>query len=502
MTKRNFTASIVSRIVGMLTGFVGRGIFVRVLSGEYLGLGGFFGNVFSVISLCELGIGSAIAQSLYKPLARNDEYKVSAIIAYYSKVCRVLALVTSAVSLGVVGFLPSLVESKLSAFEVSTAFLLFALHVCVSYILAPKCTLVVCDQRMYVVSVVRSAVGVVSLVLQSAMLVIYGNYLLYLASRILVITLGDIIINMYADKSYPCLSLKMKVGREYKKSLFGNVKALVWHKAGGVLSRSCDSLLLTFFVGLSGMGKYSNYALMIGTVGAFFDVAINAVSASVGNLGAGDRGEKSEGIMRKIYFVNFWLLTVGTSIIVCILNPFIRLWLGEEMLFTNAQMLVIVSSFYFSCIRDPVQIFVNTFGLFKESKYIPMLRAVFNIVLSVIFVQKMGVAGVFLGTTLSTVLVPLCGEVRVLYKYGFSMKPRDFYKEMFCYIASSFFCALLSFGITYFVKVTVAGILLRAVCAFCITNAVLVALYGNNEYFSYLVEILRRANKKRCKSKS
>jgi O-antigen/teichoic acid export membrane protein len=91
------------------------------------------------------------------------------------------------------------------------------------------------------------------------------------------------------------------------------------------------------------------------------------------------------------------------------------------MLFSNVEMLIIVSSFYFSCIRDPVQIFVSTYGLFKESKYIPVVRAVANLVLSVIFVRKMGVSGVFLGTMLSTVMVPLFGEVRVLYKYGFSL---------------------------------------------------------------------------------
>ena len=339
MSQRNFVFSVAARIIGMITSFVGRGVFVRTLSTEYLGLGGFFGNIFSVVSLCELGMGAAISQSLYKPLADGDEGAVSAIIAYYTRFCRIIAAVTAFVSICFLPFLGSFVKTELDKSIIVTAFMLFVIHSAVSYLLSPKCMLVVCDQRMYVVSLVRSIFGIFALIIQSGMLILTGNYILYLTSRILVLTVEDIVINRYADKNYPCLALKRSVTKEYKNNLYGNVKALIWHKTGGVLSRSTDSLLLTYFVGLSGMGKYSNYALVIGTIGAFFDVAINAVSASVGNLGAGDRGRKSEDISRKMYFINFWLLTAGTSVIVCTLNPFIAMWLGEDMLFSNAEMI-------------------------------------------------------------------------------------------------------------------------------------------------------------------
>lgn len=483
MSKRNFAVSIMGRIVTMITSFLSRTVFVRSLGAEYLGLGGFFGNIFSVISLCELGLGAAIAQSLYKPLADEDEYKVAAIMSFYGRVCKIVASVSLLLSLFALFVVPSLVKTQLNANVIIPAYLLFVIHITVSYILTPKCTLVVCDQRMYVVTAIRSAFSVLALFLQCAVLVLTQNYLFYLATRILVLTLEDILINRYADKKYPCLSLRIPVSKEYKQGLFSNVKAIMWHKIGGVLSRSTDSILLTYFVGLAGMGKYSNYALIIGTVGAFFDVAVNAVSASVGNLGAENRGAKSELVMRKLYFMNFWLLTVGSSVIVSTLNPFIGLWLGEEMLFSNVEMMVIVTSFYFSCIRDPVQIFVSSFGLFKESRYIPVLRALFNLVLSLLFVNVMGVSGVFLGTAMSTVLVPLCGEVAVLYKHGFSMKASNFYREMFGYIAVSALSACACFAMTYGIAETVGGLIARAVSSFCISNVLLLVMSSGKPYF-------------------
>lgn len=499
MSQKNFVYSIVGRLVSMLTSFASRTVFVRVLSAEYLGLGGFFGNIFSIVSLCELGMGAAIAQSLYKPLAEEDEYRVSAIVAFYEKFCRLLSIVIAVLCTLAVPVLRGMVKTNLDFSLIISAYLIFVVHSVVSCLLTPKCTLVVCDQRLYVVTLVRSVFGVFALVLQSTMLIITGEYLLYLVSRIMVLTVEDIVINRYADKNYPCLKLKSNVTKEYKKSLYNNVKALVWHKVGGVLSRSTDSILLSCFVGLSGMGKYSNYALVIGTVGAFFDVAINAVSASVGNLGASDRGKKSEEIMRLMYFINFWLLTVGTSIIVATLNPFIKLWLGEQMLFNNAEMLVIVSSFYFSCIRDPVQIFVSTYGLFKESRFLPVMRAIVNLVLSVIFMKKIGVAGVFLGTALSTVTVPLFGEVFVLYKHGFSLKCTSFCREMISYISVSFLSAGGCFFLSEKFPENLSGIFARVFFSFCVSNIILLVFSSGKPYFSRMLCLVTGKVKKKIK---
>lgn len=491
MSQRNAAFSIAARLVGMITSFVGRSIFVACLGSEYLGLGGFFGNIFAVVSLCELGLGTAISQSLYKPLAENDEYRIAAIMRFFIRAYKVIAFVTVCLSLAAVPLLRYIVKSEIEYEIILVSYLLFSAHTFVSYILAPKRMLVICDQRMYVVTGVRCIFSVAALIIQCAVLVLTGNYILYLACRILVLAIEDTVINRYADKHYPFLALKINPTREYKKSLYSNVKALMWHKIGGTLSRSTDSILVSYFVGLSGMGKYSNYALVIGTVVAFFDVAVNAAGASVGNLGAGDRGKKSEKIMRKMYFINFWLLTVGTGILVCTLNPFIELWLGKEMLFTTFEMLVVVSSFYFSCIRDPVQIFVSSYGLFRQSKYIPIIRALVNLVLSVAFVRSMGIAGVFLGTTLSTLAVPLIGEVYVLYKYGFSLDARGFCKEMAGYISVSVVCAFLSMTVTRNMPATSVGIIVRAVTAFCVTNAILLVTNAEKDYYKDFIMIFK-----------
>ena len=491
LSQRNFIFSLLGRVIGMITAFVGRGIFVKTLNSEYLGLGGFFGNIFSVISLCELGIGAAIAQSLYKPLADNDDDAVTAAMGFFSKVNTVVATVTLILSVCAMSILPLLAKSNISYRELYMAYILFTLHTAISYMLSPKRNLVVCDQKLYVVTVANTVMSVVALALQSAVLILSKSYIAYLVTRILLLTVRDIWINRYADKKYPFLSKKIRPQKGYYRKISENVKALLWHKIGGTLCRSTDSLLLSVYVGLSGMGKYSNYALVIGTVGAFFDVAINAASASVGNLGAVDRAEKSEQVMRKMYFLNFFLLTLGLCVLVATVNPFVTLWLGENMTFSDFEMGIIVACFYVSCVRDPVQIFLHTYGIFRQTELIPVVRAAVNFVLSVFFVKRMGMSGVFLGTLISTVTVPLYFEVRQLYKYGLGNRnAKPFLKEMCSYIAISTLLAITCFAVTRRIPCTAVGVLTKGIISLIISLCALCIVYSKSSYFEYCKNML------------
>ena len=500
LSRKNVIFSLVGRLVGMVCAFAGRGIFVKTLNSEYLGLGGFFGNIFSVISLCELGIGAAISQSLYKPLSDGNDNTVASYMRFFSKVNYVIGAVTFVLSVVAVPFLSATSAGNIPENELYVAYFLFAIHTSLSYVFSPKKCLVICDQRMYVVTAVNGVVSLLSLVLQSLVLVFTGSYIGYLVTRIGILTLRDIWINGYADKKYPFTKRKINPQKGYYRKIYENVKALLWHKVGGTLCRSTDSLLLSVYVGLAGMGKYSNYALVIGTVGAFFDVAVNAASASVGNLGAGDRGKKSEEIMRKMYFLNFFLLTLGLCVMVSTINPFIKLWLGEEMLFSIPEMAVITACFYFSCIRDPVQIFLHTYGIFRETRFIPIVRAVVNFVLSVVFVKNMGMFGVFLGTLLSTVMVPLYFEVKMLYKYGFgNMETKGFLKEMGGYILMSTSVALLCFVLTAKLPQTLIGVVIRALASCVVTLVVLCIAYHDNRYFLFLKDVAKGTFRKTFK---
>ncbi len=472
MSLTNASAAVFCKLVGMVLNFITRTVFIKKLGTEYLGLGGFFGNIFSVISLCELGFGAAFAQSLYKPIAQEDRQRVSGIITYFSQIYSKIAFVSAVLGVFVMPFLPLLTKGQTEISGLYSIYVLFMLHNTLNFLLTPKRTLVICDQRMYAVSNFRTLFSVIMCICQVVLLETTNNYIVYLSSRIFLLTLEGVCINIYADRRYDFLKTPSGVDEIYRKKLFSNVKSLMLHKIGSVLTHSTDSILISYFLGLTCMGKYSNYALIVGSVVTFVDIAVGSVSSSVGNLGATASVQKNENIMKKLSFVNFSMLTLCSSVLLCTLNPFIKLWIGEEMLFSMPEVAVIVASFYFSCIRDPVQIFINAYGIFRPSRYMNIARAAVNFVLSVLLVKRFGVAGVFGGTVVSVWAVPLWFEVYVLYKYGFRKSPLKFALSFAVDILFSVISCAICLVLTRSMKDGFAGLAASAIV--CSTASVVV----------------------------
>ena len=69
---RNVVFDGTMEIVNMLFPFVIRSVMLQYLGTEYLGLNGLFKSILSFLNLAELGVGSAMVFSMYKPIAEDD----------------------------------------------------------------------------------------------------------------------------------------------------------------------------------------------------------------------------------------------------------------------------------------------------------------------------------------------------------------------------------------------------------------------------------------------
>ncbi|MCR5353514.1 MAG: hypothetical protein K6D98_04345, partial [Clostridiales bacterium] len=148
MTKLNANVSLINRTVFMACNLVSRTYFVRLLGNRYLGIGGMLGNVFSVLSLFELGFGEAASQTLYKPLSEHNEPEIKAVISYFSGVYKYIAAVTFALSMAFMPFLARVFPDISNIEDYKAIYLLFVFHQTQNFFFAPKRALVICDQRM------------------------------------------------------------------------------------------------------------------------------------------------------------------------------------------------------------------------------------------------------------------------------------------------------------------------------------------------------------------
>lgn len=106
----NIFAGVGGYFINTVMGFICRIIFTRCLSADYLGISGLFTNILTMLSLAELGIGSAIVYALYKPLAENDQSKIRALVQFYRKAYIVIGIVVAAIGLAMFPFLNFIVQ--------------------------------------------------------------------------------------------------------------------------------------------------------------------------------------------------------------------------------------------------------------------------------------------------------------------------------------------------------------------------------------------------------
>ena len=72
-SKKNIIWTFVGKIVNLLFPFITQTCLIYILGVQYIGLDGLFKSVLMILSLTELGIGSALVFSMYKPIADGDD---------------------------------------------------------------------------------------------------------------------------------------------------------------------------------------------------------------------------------------------------------------------------------------------------------------------------------------------------------------------------------------------------------------------------------------------
>ncbi len=493
--KKNIVFNILKFATQLLLQFVLRTILIYFMGAEYIGLNGLFTNIFSFLNLAELGIGSAITFSMYKPIAEGDTEKVKALENLYKKFYLVIASIVLGLGLLITPFLKYLIKGGVTVnINIYVLYILYLINTLVGYFSAHKRSLLFAHQR----SDVESRVGIVNLfvmtILQIIVLILTKNYYVFFVVNILCTTAECLIIHKLAKKLFPNISGKSQpVDAETKKVITKNVVALSMHKVGGAVVFSTDNILISAFLGAVTLGAYSNYYLIISSLIAIFNLIANAITASVGNLIANQSVEYVHNKFKQINLM-FAILSAFCSVCFFVLcQPFIKLWTGgnEFMLATSTTLLLSIS-FYISKMRQAVLMFRDAAGLFWHDRWKPIIEAAVNLIGSIILAKFLGINGIVLGTIISTLCAPLWVEPLILYKHYFKRNCWVYFKQ---YLINTLITIVV--GCTCYFTCTLipnGGIwLLIAKFAACATlcGVLLLAAYSPTKEFKILMSTVK-----------
>jgi len=485
---RNTSVAVISKIIAIFMGFITRVVFTHTLSESYVGINGLFTDILNVLSLTELGVGTAITYALYKPIAENDIEKQKSLMRMYCWFYRIVATCVFCAGLLVVPFMDILIRNKPDVNNITLLYLMYLVNSVLSYLLIYKRTLIDAHQKVYIGTLYQTIFLIIQDVVQIILLLTTKNFVLFLATYLVCTFATNLSISRKADKLYPYLRDKNvnKFEKEERKDIFKNIKAMLMHKIGGVVVNNTDNLLLSSIVGIISVGKYSNYYLVIGSIRQILDQVFLGITASVGNLGVTQDSGRVKKIFETSFFIGQWLYGFSSICLFELLSPFVALSFGEKYVFATDVVFVLCINFYVTGMRKATLVFRDSLGLFWYDRYKAIAEALINLIVSVVLALQFGAVGVFLGTLISTVTTSLWIEPYVLYKYKLKSPVWKYFVTYAFYaiiLAGIWFvtdklCRLVSGG--YFIQ-----IVYRLVICIIVPNVLMLIIYNQKKEFKF-----------------
>lgn len=423
----NLVYATINKIVMLVLTFVSRTIFLNVLSADYLGINGLFTDVLTMLSLADLGLGSAMAYSFYKPLAEKDEKQLAALICFYGKIYTCIAFAVALIGIAIVPFLRFIVNTESDVPNLELYYLVFLANTVISYLFVYKSTIISADQRSYLISKYSVWISLIKVVLQIVILYLTRNYLAYISVNLVTTLINNLLVSYKADKLYPFIKKREVLDSNDKKTIFDNIKSVFLYKLSGVVLNGTDNILISTLVGTAAVGLYSNYYIITYNISSFSQLFFNSITASVGNIVVKEDNNKKYETFKVMQMISFWMGGVFSVCVLLLAQEFIILWIGEKYLLPFGTLIAIVSNLYLALCLPPIWAYREATGLFQKTKYIMIITAVINIILSIILGKIYGIGGIIFATFIAKISTYFWYEPNLLFKKYFGKSCKEYY---------------------------------------------------------------------------
>ena len=493
----NFASGFLGRALTILLNFAVRTIFIYCLNEAYLSVNGLYSNILTVLSLAELGFGSAMVYRMYAPVAVKDYQKAAALLQFYKKIYIIIGVVIFLLGLCVIPFMDYIIKDKPDISGLTLYYILFLVNTSISYWFSSyKASVLYADQKEYIKTNVQNTMAILQSGLQIVLLLLFRKYLLYLLIQLA----GNIFLNLYVahlvDKRYPEIQTYQgdSLSAEERVQIRKDTEALVLSRFGHVALNGTDNIIISAVVGVLWVGRLSNYTLICDSVTSVLCQITAAITGSLGNFFATEDKHAGYALFKKVEFLNFWLYGFSFIALVTLLDPFVQIWAGERFVLGLPISIAIAINFFVAGYMNTLWVFRSTIGLFKQGKFRPILVAILNIILSIFLGKLWGVFGVLFATFLSRAAISLWYDPLILHRYGFEVSCKPFFARYFRRVLLLTAVLIAMLTIRYVVLSSATTVLRFAVMTMftaIVPNAIFWLAYHRCEEYAYFRSIVK-----------
>lgn len=491
---KNIMSGLVGNLISTVTGFILRTAFISILGSTYLGVSGLFSNVLTILSFAELGIGQAIVFSLYKPIAENDQEKIASLMNLYSKVYRLLFFIVLLLGLVILPLLPYIIADIESIPYIRTIYVMYVANSAFSYLFSYRSTFITATQNNHIINIFNILSNILMSVAQIITLYLFENYFIYLSLQIGFGVLTNLVIYIYSNKKFPFLKTKnpKPLPKEELNNIKKNVGALVIYKIGTIALNSTDNIIISAFIGIKTVGYYSNYSLLSTSISGILSTIFGNLTASIGNLNASDTKEKKLFIFNVINLATFWFYSVCSICLFICMTPFIKVWIGEDYVLPVSVTAMMCANMYVGGMLFSSFNYRQTMGLFTKGKMRPIISAIINLIVSIVFAKIWGLAGVLLGTIVARLTTNAWFDPYLVFKYGLEESPKKYFIDYIIKAAIFIFIGISSVFLTNLIPdINILTVLCKAIVTFIFANLVIIITNYRKKEFKYLLDVLK-----------
>lgn len=432
-TIQNSKVSLILFVIQIIVGFYSRKVFLEYLGDEVIGLNTTLGNILSFLNLSELGIGMAMATSLYKPIHDNDQETIVDILTVQGILYKRIAWLLCGMSIPILIAMPYIFPStECSIVYAYVAYLVFLSGSIFSYLWNYRQILIQADQKNFKLMPWIHGVRYSKIFLQIALLMltplgIWGWIGAELAGGIVTV----FAINHVIRKEYPWLHSSKESAKNLLpryKSLMTKVKQLFAHKIGTFVLHQTSPLIIYAFVSLEKVTYYGNYMMLIGYCMTLMNVIFGGLSASIGNLIADNNKRHTMEVFWELFTSRVWIAGIACFGIYIFVGPFISLWLGSRYVFDESTLLLLILYMFIQISRTVIESFKDAYQLFADV-WSPIAESCLNLGCSILFGYLWGLNGVLMGVNLSLIIIILLWKPYYTFRYGLKSSVLLYYMQ-------------------------------------------------------------------------
>ena len=394
----NVIINTLVQILQVVLAFVVRKVFLMTLGADILGLNSLFSSILAFLSLTELGLGVSVSMCLYKPLAENDTIKITAYMYFLKKVYTYIGIAIFVIGICITPFLQFIVNGDYSYAFIVEAFILYLSSTAVTYFFSYKKILLNADQKSYIVSAAQVFYKIILNIGQILVLLITQNYFLFLTINVICNLTENIIVSNICSRQYPFLRRKEAcLDKEEKLNLRKKVTGMLCYKLSNYLIEGIDNIIISTFLGTVVVAYYSNYYLVINMLFAIFACIGTSSVAGLGNILSSDK-KRLRSAFSRLLLVQHFVFSFSASAMLVLVSDFVEIFFGTDSVLPFEAVILMVAIYYIKGFSQGIEALRNSAGLFEKDKYVNLMLACLNIIISVSLVVKIGIIGVLVGT--------------------------------------------------------------------------------------------------------